>query len=491
MLGKPHGGSHSTQTRMAARLAGSAIIAGTLLAATPATAITITVNTTTDAVDTSPGNGTCRTSAGKCSLRAAVQEANALAGTDTIKVPKGTFRLTRLGKSETAGATGDLNITRSVIIQGAGFEETFIDGGVCADPAAAACTSESVTGTSDRVLSVINDGSNPIVNVSRLTIQNGGGFDVAGGGIYVQSEASLSLYRVRVFENKSRQFGGGISNAGFLSVSESIITRNTLPVGTLGGQTASGGGIFNFSGGSVDIDRSLLAGNEAARGAGIRNAGGRLEITNTTISGNLATARGGGIMNFGSATIAFSTIAFNTANRQIPVDGFTEPRVGGGIYNAAALQSDGVASTLYIGNSIIAKNTDNRFTSDVDYAPDCHSKAPGAFTSFRGNLVGVLNENCNMQDSTWGDTRFDQVGSEGAPLDPLLAPLADNGGRIRTHALQIGSPARDEGTGVTSATFFDCPEVDQRRYIRPREGDARPPAQCDVGAFEANSVPAS
>src|SRR5215210_21419 len=52
------------------------------------------VNTTADTVDATPGNGVAADAAGNTSLRAAIMEANALAGADTINVPAGTYRLT-------------------------------------------------------------------------------------------------------------------------------------------------------------------------------------------------------------------------------------------------------------------------------------------------------------------------------------------------------------------------------------------------------------
>ena len=105
-------------------------------------ALTLTVNRKADAVDAQPGNGICATAAAKCSLRAAIQEANAWNGTDTIKVPAGTYALTLKGKGETAGATGDLNITNSIVVEGAGAAKTIIDGGVCADVDDPDCTSD-------------------------------------------------------------------------------------------------------------------------------------------------------------------------------------------------------------------------------------------------------------------------------------------------------------------------------------------------------------
>jgi hypothetical protein len=65
----------------------------------------------------------------------------------------------------------------------------------------------------------------------------------------------------------------------------------------------------------------------------------------------------------------------------------------------------------------------------------------------------------------------DQVGSPDVPIDPLLGPLQNNGGRTATHALLPGSPALDTGGPACAAT-------DQRGVARP-QGPA-----CDIGAFE-------
>src|SRR5262249_20347535 len=61
-------------------------------------------------------------------------------------------------------------------------------------------------------------------------------------------------------------------------------------------------------------------------------------------------------------------------------------------------------------------------------------------------------------------------------VDPVLGPLADNGGPTRTHALMAGSPAIDAGAG--------CPATDQRGMPRPRDRTGDGTALCDIGAFE-------
>ena len=87
------------------------------------------VNSVADTIDANPGDGLARDASGQTTLRAAIMEANALSGADTINLPAGTYTLTLAGANEDGGATGDLDITSDINIQGAGRELTFVDGG--------------------------------------------------------------------------------------------------------------------------------------------------------------------------------------------------------------------------------------------------------------------------------------------------------------------------------------------------------------------------
>src|SRR5688500_7781830 len=71
------------------------------------------VTSTADAVDVTPGDGQCLTDANECTLRAAIQETNALSGPDMITLWAGTYTLALAGAGEDAAATGDLDITDS------------------------------------------------------------------------------------------------------------------------------------------------------------------------------------------------------------------------------------------------------------------------------------------------------------------------------------------------------------------------------------------
>ncbi len=88
------------------------------LGAAPAAAFDhFNVDTTDDTVDANPGDGICADINGNCSLRAAIMEANAGPGGQTIVMPAGTYTLTLIGTHENDAATGDLDITHLVQLQ--------------------------------------------------------------------------------------------------------------------------------------------------------------------------------------------------------------------------------------------------------------------------------------------------------------------------------------------------------------------------------------
>jgi hypothetical protein len=95
----------------------------------------------------------------------------------------------------------------------------------------------------------------------------------------------------------------------------------------------------------------------------------------------------------------------------------------------------------------------------------------------RNTIIAYNGSDCVSHPNA-ADHSINTDGSCGAALlmaDPLLGPLADNGGPTFTHALLAGSPALDAGLGGGS--------VDQRGVSRPQG------AGPDIGAFEWTALP--
>src|SRR5438874_2252898 len=123
---------HSRATVAGAMLARTVFCAAWCVAS--ASAATFTVNSSVDAVDAIPGDGICETVRGNgvCTLRAAIQETNALTGPNEIVLPSGTYTITIPGRFEGFGiyrsAIGQFDITNDLTINGAGASTTIIDG---------------------------------------------------------------------------------------------------------------------------------------------------------------------------------------------------------------------------------------------------------------------------------------------------------------------------------------------------------------------------
>jgi uncharacterized repeat protein (TIGR01451 family)/CSLREA domain-containing protein len=238
-----------------------------------------------DAVDVTPGDGICADASGNCTLRAAIQEANQLAGADTITLPAGRFQLALPGPGEEAAATGDLDITSDLIITGSGATSTVIDGGGL-----------------DRVFDIAPNGVPVSVTINSLAIQNGLTSGAPGGAIRVNL-GTVVLNDCSLNGNDTDANGGAINNAGNLTLNRCTLSANTA--------SGNGGGLYNAA--TVALNNTTLSGNSATSlGGGLYNAT-TVSALHATIALNSATS-GGGLYNAGSATLKSTLLDANTGS---------------------------------------------------------------------------------------------------------------------------------------------------------------------------------
>ncbi len=273
-----------------------------------------------------------------------------------------------------------------------------------------------------------------------------------GGGAYVSGDLSLvdstisgnSVTAVTAGDGEYYlTAGGGAYVRGALTARNSTVSGNTInATGT--SQDGIGAGIYVRA--ETDIEGTTFD-NNTADGAGgglykdvysvFGDPGTLLEVRNSTFSGNTA-LRGAGLVAKRPTTLANSTIAFNTGAE------------GAG----GALFTGDMATTLDLQSVIIASNSAG---SGATLPTDLSATGPLAVTG-ANNLV--------MNAGTLA------LPAGTLTADPQLAPLADNGGRTRTHAIEEDSVAFDAGNNAAALA------TDQRGSTRVVG------AAADIGAFE-------
>lgn len=183
-----------------------------------------------------------------------------------------------------------------------------------------------------------------------------------GGGIYVGPQARAELTGATVSGNIGA-LGGGIYNAGILSLGRSTVSGNSADIFDINRTVGGGGGVYNDSG-VVAIDQSVISGNEAsgrdlACGAGIYNGGGIVKVVDTAVTANRLIGAGAGICT-GSLTALTLVTSFVGAGVTALIRGSVRDNVaytpafgppGGGGIDSGGLPEVVVADgVLFSGN---------------------------------------------------------------------------------------------------------------------------------------------
>jgi hypothetical protein len=214
-----------------------------------------------------------------------------------------------------------------------------------------------------------------------------------GGGIYNAYGATLTIRNSSINDNAANH-GGAIFNLAKLDISGTTMRGNN------GG--AYGGAINDGGNSAITITESTISGNQASYGGGLY-VGGTVSMTNVTVSGNRATE--GGALWAASRSVQLINCTFSN-------------NTSGGIPGLPAIYLNSGTASM-------------RATIVNEYPLGC--KKNPAVTSTK-----IISQGFNLdRKNTCG---FFSDGDQ-RDTDPMLEPLAYNGGPTQTHALLAGSPA--------------------------------------------------
>lgn len=441
--------------------AAAAATAAATTAATAPSPRTYVVDSTADTVDADPGAGACADLHHHCTLRAAIMQANFHPGPDVITIPRGTFTLTRKGGDD-QDVLGDLDVTDSVTLDGAGSARTVIDG--------------NGTVTKDRVLEIFPTAT--VTTVRGLTLRGGlrtATFD-AGGGLLWQGGGQLTVKNVVVSRNTSYDDGGialQYSQAGDSATLDHVTARHNTATAAVGGIGAflvpfatflvrhgivhankayEGAGLYldgpftDPAATSIRVEDTVVSDNHA-RGlsGGLENHAGtstsHVSVVGSYFHDNVGASQGGAIENFGRLDVGATTLEGNTSAKGAglyDVEGAlailtnttlsdnAASDTGGGIYVEFFIQGNAQVALL---NSTLAGNS----------APTGGGMfiAPGAQGGMSDTLVahGSAGANCDGNvghAASLSDDSSCAFGAGADGVDLLLGPIGGHGGPTRT-----------------------------------------------------------
>jgi hypothetical protein len=328
-----------------------------------------------------------------------------------------------------------------------------------------------------------------IVTIRNSTFLNNRG---GNGGAIGNLQARFTIEDTLFQGNTTNPYVGGGGTGGAIYIDGSNNGQLVLRRTTFRGNTAAfmGGAIhtYQYAGASgMTIEDSLFESNVTDRNGGaIYHQNGSLTIARSTFSGNVTRGQGGALWLLEATPTAImnSTFTGNRANGIPPNNGSS------GLGGAILINASTVAT---ITHSTIANNHADWLGGAIT-----GGMSNGSSTTLRGSLVANntaanggnpwnIGKNCSSQlNEGGGNIQFPaKHPTDGNDrnctatitiADPLLLPLAGNGGPTPTRAIPSTSLARNF---VTSGC--PPPSTDQRGVLRPA-------GACDAGAYELSAV---
>ena len=254
----------------------------------------------------------CASGCDYSSIKAAIAAPTTVDG-DTLAIAAGTY--TEPGITVTKSLTLQGEAAATTIVQAAATPTAATDR-VFTIPQGVTMSLQDLTIRYGRT-DLYNPAGGGLYNAGTLTLTRStvsGNSTVFGGGLFNDNEGTLTITQSTVSSNSTSDYGGGLYNTGTLTLTQSTVSDNSTGF--------HGGGLFN-DGGTLTLTRSTVSGNDAGDGGGLFNEGGTLILTASTIGHNSVYAYdGGGLYNTGTLTLTASTVRGNTA-----------PGSGGGLYN--------------------------------------------------------------------------------------------------------------------------------------------------------------
>jgi len=399
---------------------------------------------------------------------------------DTIKVAPGTY-------------SGGITIGKSVRLVGTGAAATIISGG---GPVVTIGVTSGTTEPTVSISSVTITGGITNVNSNngdRLFAATGGGVDVLPlhvgkdfltGATVAIADSVITGNRAEPVETKDTcdpgscfayAEGGGISNFGRLTLTNTQVTHNVAGAPAKGPSVTSqahGGGIYNHVQGTLTIRHSSVSDNRAAvevpngqyaNGGGIFDAG-QLILDNSAVDGNSVVVESAVLSSFPS-DVEQDAQAGGIWVAEFPGSAAT--------ITASSVSRNSVSSTNTSGDvQATAGGIDDDGTLLLVDSTVDHNRVSGSVPPASGFLVGAINGGLEVDDGSAAAIRNSSISGNILAADSATGTTNAAGAGIGNLSSQVtadrtrvvGNRATANGTdglviggGVLNVAFFGGP----------------------------------
>ncbi len=376
-----------------------------------------------------------------------------------------------------SGETGSVTIGASTISDNVSGSE----GGALYMKQAGALTVSNSTlngnSTGESAGGAISDTESGAITIENSTLSRDDTGDAAGGAIAASTTGRLSVSGSNISDDTA---GNGNGGALYVNATDLTLTGSRLD----GDQGAAGGAIY-LNGTGAEAQESITAATFAEdsatddEGGAIYDQHGDLEASTSTFTGNRAGSSGGALYYVSQDGLSLTNDTFD--GNQAGSEGGAISVGGGAPYGEIVFLNDTITrNTAYDGGGVYAPSDANTIENTIIAGnfgglnefggEDCWGLGPeddAASADKGGNIDGD------------GSCFSHSVNGDQLAVDPLLAPLATNGGPTETDAPMPGSPAIAHGV----SSPLPCPAADERGVTRA--------GGCNVGAYQAAVVQSS
>lgn len=444
----------------------------------PAVGATWTVDTLEDAPDTLAGDGTCLAAGWGCTLRAAIQEANALPGVDQIDIPGGSYFLKlRQATVDDTAVSGDLDILEPLTLRGVANEQL------------AMIQDHFIlhTDEGERLFDVQTGDAEAPVRFENLLLSFGKSHDSLGGGaILVRAGSAAVVDRSILYANGADAVGNAMAVYGSADLIRSHVFDNHRSFD--GAPGIGGGGIYVAPGASLRIDASAFGSNTHCRGGSLFADGpSSVQILRSTFLGSSANHLGGCedsdgfgdiIALRGAVTLTVENSTLGEARELLHTAG-ADARIllrhvtQHSVSLTGGWTLDGSGVELALSNSVIGRG------ASMDW---CTVRPDNQIINLGGN---VFQHGPPCAISARPDDRI------ATDLALSLLQLNDAGSGVSIERRAVFVP-QVQSAAIDAAVEAHCAAADQLLNPRPSPGPLAPPGsppRCDAGAIEWPGTP--